>query len=108
MERWIREANALLETMPDVLLEVNQRRYAAERAYSLKKNSKMKEYADDGVMVTIARSMAEIDAQPELEAWHRTKAEYHYIEDTERALRTQIMSMLNINKSVAAQYGSFR
>ena len=98
----------MLETMPDVLLEINQRRYAAERAYSLKKNSKLKEHADAGMMVTVARSMAEIDALEELEAWHKTKAEYHYAEDTERALRTQIMSMLNVNKSVSAHYGSYR
>lgn len=98
----------MLETMPDVLLEINQRRYAAERAYAHKKATRLKEHSDAGAMVTVARAMAELDAADELEAWHQTKAEFHYIEDTERALRTQIMSMLNINKSVAAQYGSFR
>lgn len=106
MEFFIREANALLEEMPDVLLEINNRRYAAERKYSARKNSQMAFYGRNGHAVSFARSMAEVDAQPELEAWHNTKAEYHYAEDTEKALRTKIYSMLNINKGVVAAYNT--
>lgn len=104
MEFFIRDANALLEKMPDVLLEINERRYAAERAYSARRNSQMAFYGRQGQAVTFARAMAEVDAQPELEEWHNAKAEYHYADDTERALRTKIYSMLNINKVVGASY----
>lgn len=106
MEFFIREANALLELIPDVLLEINNRRYAAERKYSARKNSQMAFYGREGQPVTFARALAEVDAQSELETWHNTKAEYHYMEDTERALRTKIYSMLNINKAVTAAYNS--
>ncbi len=107
MEFFIREANSLLEQLPPVLLEINKRRYKAERAYSARKNLQMAFYGREGYAVTFARAQAEIDAQSELEAWHGTKAEYHYAEDTERALRTKIYSMLNINKAVTAQYNSY-
>jgi hypothetical protein len=107
MEFFIREANALLEQLPSVLLEINERRYAAERAHSRRKNEQMAFYGRQGMAVTFARAQAESDAMPELEVWHGTKAEYHYAEDTERALRTKIYSMLNINKAVVAQYGSY-
>jgi hypothetical protein len=106
MEFFIREANALLEGIPEVLLEINGRRYVAERKYSARKNSQMAYYGRNGQQATFARAMAEVDAQPELEAWHNTKAEYHYAEDTEKALRTKIYSMLNINKGVVAAYNT--
>lgn len=106
MEFFIREANALLEVIPDVMLEINGRRYEAERKYSARKNSQMAFYGREGHQATFARAMAEVDAQPELETWHNTKAEYHYAEDTEKALRTKIYSMLNINKGVVAAYNT--
>lgn len=107
MEFFIREANALLEGVPEVLLEINNRRYAAERKYSARKNSQMAFYGRSGHAATFARAMAEVDAQGELEAWHHTKAEYHYAEDTGKALQTKINSMLNINKGVIAAYNSY-
>lgn len=108
MEYFIREANGLLERMPDVLLEINERRYAAERAYSARKNGQMAFYGRQGLQATFARAQAEVDAQPELEVWHNAKAEYHYAEDTAKALQTKVNSMLNINKALTTQYGSYR
>lgn len=108
MERFIREANGLLEEMPDLLLEINDRRYAAERAYSRKKNTRLAGYGRSGVPATFARAQAEADALEELETWHNTKAEYHHAEATERSLRTKVYSMLNINRAIAAQYGAHR
>lgn len=108
MEFFIREANGLLEQMPDAMLEINQRRYDAERAYSRRKNEQLAFYGRQGMAATFARAQAEVDAQPELEQWHAEKAAYHYAEDTERALRTKVMSMLNINRSIATQFGSHR
>lgn len=108
MERFIREANGLLEEMPDKLLEINDRRYAAERAYLRKKNANLAGYGKAGVPATFARAQAEVDAAAELNTWHNAKAEYHYAEGTERALRTKVYSMLNINRAIAAQFGAHR
>lgn len=108
MERFIREAIGLMEEMPDAMLEINERRYTAERAYSAKRNSRLAGYGQAGVAVTFARAKADEDALEELAAWHAVKAEYHHAEATERALRTKVYSMLNINKAIAAQYGVHR
>lgn len=108
MEYFIREAVGLLETFPDVLIEINHRRYEAERAHSRKKNQRMADYGRAGVQVSFARAQAEVDALDELQTWHNVKAEYHYAEDTERALRTKVNSMLNINRAIAAQFGAHR
>lgn len=108
MEQLITAANQLLEQMPDVLLEINERRYAAERAYASKKNSLLVQHAGEGDQVTVARAKAEVEAEDELHAWHATKAEYHYAEDTAQALRTKIFSLLNINKSVTAHFQTYR
>lgn len=94
--------------MPDVLLEINQRRYEAEREYSRAKNTALKDHAAQGDPVTVARSKAELDAMGAKQAWDLVKAEYHYAEDTMQALRTRIYSMLNINKAVTTQFQSYR
>lgn len=108
MEYFIRETVGLMERLPDVLLEINSRRYDAERAYIAKKQTQLAHYGRNNVPATFARAMADVDAQPELEAWHNVKAEYHYAEGTERALRTKVNSMLNINRAIAAQFGVHR
>lgn len=108
MEFFIREAVGLLEKVPDQLLEINEERYAAERAYSSRKNRQMAFYGRQGMQVSFARAQAEVDALSELEAWHGLKAQYHHVEDSSKALRTKVMAMLNINKAISAQYGAHR
>jgi len=108
MEYFIREAVGLMEKLPDVMLEINGRRYDAERAYVAKKQTRLAHYGRNNVAATFARAMADVDAQAELEAWHNVKAEFHYAEGTERALRTKVNAMLNINKAIAAQFGAHR
>lgn len=108
MEFFIREAVGLLEKVPDILLEINEKRYDAERAYSARKNGQMAFYGRQGMQVSFARAQAEVDALPELEAWHDLKAQYHHVEDSSKALRTKVNAMLNINKAVSAQYGAHR
>ncbi len=108
MEYFIREAVGLLEKLPDVMLEINRRRYDAERAYVARKQSQKAHYGRNNVQPTFATAMADVDAQSELEAWHNVKAEYHYAEGTERALRTKVNSMLNINKAISTAYGAHR
>lgn len=108
MEQRITEANDLFDALVDALKDTNQRRYAAEAAYSTKKNMRMAFWMDAGRNVTYSRAQAEVEALPELEAWHATKLEYHHLEDLSKALQARIFSMLNINKAVTAAYNSFR
>lgn len=108
MEYFIREAVGLMEKLPDVMLEINGRRYDAERAYIAKKQSRKAYYGRNNVQATFATAMADVDAQDELEVWHNLKAEYHYAEGTERSLRTKVNSMLNINKAITHAYGAHR
>lgn len=108
MEQWIRAANQLLEAMPDVLSEINERRYAAEREYSRVKNTQLVHYTSQGDNTVVARSKAELDALEAKQQWDNTRVEFHYAEDTMNALRTKIYSYLNINKAVTTQYQSYR
>lgn len=108
MEQKISEANDLLEALVEAQRETNDRRYAAESTYLLKRNSRMAELGKAGVGATFARAEAEVDSGDEYRAWLDTKAEYHHLEDLSQALRTRIYSWLNINKSVQAAYNSYR
>ncbi|MHA3724349.1 hypothetical protein ACXR2T_10760 [Leucobacter sp. HY1910] len=107
-EQRITEANDLLDSLVEAQRDVNDRRYQAEAAYTLKRNQRMAELGKEGLGATFARAQAEVDAADELKAWLDTKAEYHYLEDLSQALRTRIYSWLNINKSVQAAYNSHR
>jgi ribosome-binding ATPase YchF (GTP1/OBG family) len=107
MEFFIREANALLEEMSDVLLAINEQRYAAEREYSRVKNSALVEHGKS-MIPTFARAQAELDAAEAKARWDEQRAAYHYAEDTQKALTTKIYSMLNVNRAVAATYTSHR
>lgn len=108
MEHLIFAATQLLEQMPDVLGEINERRYDAEREYERVYNEALIRFLDESPVVTRARAKAKLEAQPYLKTWQITKGEYHYAEATERALRTKINSYLNINRSVTAQFQTYR
>lgn len=108
MERRITQANDLLDALVEAQLETNTRRYAAEAAYTLQKNSRMTYWMNEGKNVTYARAQAEVESQEQFEAWNATKAEYHHLEDLSQALRTRIYSWLNINKSVQTAYNMTR
>lgn len=107
-EQRITEANDLLDALVEAQRDVNDRRYLAEAAYTLKRNTRMAELGKEGLSATFARAQAEVDSADELQAWLDTKAEYHHLEDLSQALRTHIYSWLNINKSVQAAYNSYR
>lgn len=108
MEQRITQANDLLDEIVGAQLEVNDRRYAAEAAYLLKRNMIMARLGKDGLSATFARAQAEVESADEFRAWLDTKAEYHHLEDLSQALRTRIYSWLNINKIVQAAYNSYR
>lgn len=97
MEFLIRQLSDLVDQIPAKLLELNEVRYDAERAYSRRKNTALAAHAKS-MSVTAARALAEVEALVELEAWHNAKAAWHYASDTGQAMRTRLYALLNVNK----------
>ncbi|MEV4667805.1 hypothetical protein [Microbacterium sp. LWO12-1.2] len=108
MEYFIRKAVGLMEKLPDVMLEINNRRYDVERAHIARKQTQLAQYGRNNVPATLARAMAEVDAHAELEVWHNVKAGYHCAAGAERSLRTEVNSMLSFNRAIAHQFGASR
>jgi hypothetical protein len=106
MEYLITELSGLIEQMPGKLLELNDVRYEAERAWSRRRNTALAQHAKNN-SVTVARALAEVESLTEMEALHNSKAACHYAEDTLKALTSKLYSMLNINKGVQAAYSSY-
>jgi hypothetical protein len=105
MEYLISELSNMLEQMPAKLLQLNENRYAAERAYSRRKNTAMAAHAKNN-SVTVARALAEVEALTELEEVHNAKAAWHYADDSMRALTSKLYGLLNVNKGVQAAYNT--
>lgn len=106
MEYLITELTALIEQMPAKMLELNDARYAAERAWSRRRNTSLAQHAKT-LSVTAARALADVEALPETEAVHNAKAAWHYADDTLKALTSKLMANLNINKGVQAAYNGY-
>lgn len=107
MEYLITELSALIEQMPAKMLELNEVRYAAERAWSRRRQTSLAQHAKNNP-VTVARALADVEALPEMEAVHNAKAAWHYADDTLKALTSKLYANLNINKGVQAAYNSYR
>ncbi len=107
MEYLITELTTLVEQMPGKLLELNEIRYDAERAWSRRRNTSLAMHSKS-MPITAARALAEVESMPELEALHNAKAAWHYADDTLKALTTKLYANLNINKGVQAAYNSTR
>lgn len=102
IEQQLADAIAANDVMPDVLKDINERRYAAERAY---KRARAEVYAANrvaGVAPMDARARAEIEAADKLDAWHQAKTEFHYAQDTAAALRTSISGLQSLLKTSTA------
>jgi len=106
MEYLITELTTLIEQMPAKMLELNEIRYAAERAWSRRRETSLAAHAAS-MSVTRARALANVEAMPELEAWHDAKAAWHYADDTLKALTSKLYGMLNVNKGVQAAYNGY-
>lgn len=106
MEFLITELTTLIEQMPGRLLELNEARYEAERAWSRRRNTSLAMHSKS-MPVTAARALAEVEAMPELEALHNAKAAWHYADDTLKALTSKLYANLNINKGVQAAYNGY-
>ena len=105
MEYLITELTTLVGQMPGKLLELNEIRYEAERAWSRRRNTSLAMHSKS-MPITAARALAEVESMPELEALHNAKAAWHYADDTLKALTTKLYANLNINKGVQAAYNS--
>lgn len=106
MEYMITELTSLVEQMPGKLLELNEVRYAAERAWSRRRNTALAQHAKNN-SVTVARALAEVEALVEREAADNAKAAWHYGDDTLKALTSKLYGMLNVNKGVQAAYNGY-
>ena len=106
MEYLITQLTELVEQMPGTLLELNETRYTAERAWSRRRNTALAMHSKN-MTVTAARALAEVEAMPELEALHASKAAWHYADDTASALRSKLFALLNINRGVQAAYNAY-
>lgn len=106
MEFLITELTTLLEQMPTKMLELNEARYEAERAWSRRKNTSLAQHGKTNP-ITVARALAEVEALPERETADNAKAAWHYADDTMKALTSKLYGMLNVNKGVQAAYAGY-
>jgi hypothetical protein len=107
MEFIIKELSDLLEQMPAKMLELNEARYDAERAWSRRKNTALAQHAKNN-SVTVARALAEVESLVEREAADNAKAAWHYADDTMKALTSKLYGLLNVNKGIQAAYNGMR
>jgi len=106
MEYLITELTNLIEQMPEKMLELNNARYDAERAWSRRRNTALAQHSKNNP-VTVARALADVEALVEMEAVHNAKAAWHYADDTLKALTSKLYANLNINKGVQAAYNGY-
>ena len=106
MEYLITELTTLLEQMQGKLLELNEKRYETERAWSRRRNTALAQHAKNNA-VTVARALADVEALVEMEELHNAKAAWHYADDTLKAPTSKLYANLNINKGVQAAYNGY-
>jgi hypothetical protein len=106
MEFIIRELTDLIEQMPAKLLELNEARYDAERAWSRRFNVALAAHCKS-MQVTPARALATVEALTEREAADNGKAAWHYADDSLKALTSKLYGLLNVNKGIQAAYRGY-
>lgn len=84
----------------DLLLQANEERYAAEVAYSKRKNAALAKHGREQRIVAVARALAEQDAETELAEWLAKKAVCHHIESIKDALKAKHYGLMNTNKGI--------
>jgi hypothetical protein len=106
MEFTIRELTELLEQMPKTLMELNQKRYEMERAWSRRRNTALAQHAKNN-SITVARALADVEALVEREEADNAKAAWHYADDSMKALTSKLYGLLNVNKGIQAAYRGY-
>lgn len=108
LEMQIIHANELLEELVQSMGVANEWKYECEINYSRRKNSRITYWLDNGQTATFARAQAEVESSTQYAAYLNAKATHKHLEEVAKALQTKIYSWLNINKSLAAQFQTYR
>lgn len=96
----LRQVEALGFEIADLLVHANEERYAAEVAHAKRKNAAMAKHGREQRVVTVARALAEQDAETELADWLAKKAICHHITDIKDALARKHYGLMNTNKGI--------
>lgn len=96
----LRQIELLGFDLADLLLKANEDRYAAEVAHSKRKNAALAKHGREQRIVTVARALAEQDAETELADWLAKKAICHHIADIKDALARKHYGLMNTNKGI--------
>ncbi|WP_433584591.1 hypothetical protein [Microbacterium hydrocarbonoxydans] len=92
--------------LADLLLQANEDRYAAQVAHSKRKNAAMAKHGREQSSVTVARALAEQDAEAELADWLAKKAICHHITDIKEALKSKHIGLQSTNKGIQGMVSS--
>lgn len=102
----IEEIQAALDRFAAVFPLLKHEEYAAERAYITKKaNARIT--APAGGYDRDRAAYAELEAMPEMEAWHEAKEKRAAAEKLADALKTKLYGYLNLNKAITAHMQTF-
>lgn len=96
----------LLLDIANLMAELNDARYEAERKWTRKWNVTMGRYIEQGA--TFARAAADVAALDEREVADDLKVIFHHAEDTQKALQAKHFALLNINRGLQQAMGGFR
>lgn len=79
--------------------KATRQRYAAELAYTDRLNLRIDHWMTHGYSTTQARARAIGEAKELHEKWLETKAIWHKLENTKKAMQTRLNGLMNLNKS---------
>ncbi|MEV4737148.1 MULTISPECIES: hypothetical protein [unclassified Microbacterium] len=96
----LRQIEMLGFELADLLLHANEERYDAEVTHSRRKNAALSKHGREQKSVTVARALAELDAESELADWLAKKAVCHHIESIVAALKAKHYGLMNTNKGI--------
>lgn len=96
----LRQLEQLGFDIADLLLRANQDRYDAEVAHSKRKNAALAKHGREQRIVTVARALAEQEAETEFAEWLAKKAICHHITDIKDALKAKHYGLMNTNKGI--------
>lgn len=106
VDRLMRRIEDLSFELADFLVIVNGERYDAEIAHSKRYQAGVAKHGRVERSVTVAKALAEIDAETEYATLLAKKAIYHHVEDISRALGRKHYGLMNTNKGIQAMLGS--
>ncbi|MCI2958198.1 hypothetical protein MN032_10865 [Agromyces atrinae] len=106
MEGFIRSLGDVIEDLPDVITDLLEARYAAERALRKKRQQRYLDHCKTMPSMR-ARAQSDLDAEAEYEAHDRARAAWHHADTLLKALTTKLNALLNVNKGITAAYMSY-